>query len=43
MGGDGIPPHVASGDAHLREVLAFRLDWQGFAAVPCTLQVEGQL
>jgi len=42
MGQPGIHPHVASGDAHIREVLAFRLDWGGFASVPCTLQVEGR-
>lgn len=42
MGQAGIHPHVASGDAHIREVLAFRLDWGGFASVPCTLQVEGR-
>ena len=27
MGQPGIHPNVASGDAHIREVLAFRLDW----------------
>ena len=42
MGQPGIHPNVASGDAHIREVLAFRLDWGGFASVPCTLQVEGR-
>ena len=42
MGQEGIHPNVASGDAHIREVLAFRLDWGGFASVPCTLQVEGR-
>jgi len=26
MGQPGIHPNVASGDAHIREVLAFRLD-----------------
>jgi len=40
MGQQGIHTHVCSGEAHIREVLAHRLDWGHFAAVPLTLQAE---
>lgn len=40
MGQPGIHAYISSGEAHVREVLAHRLDFGGFAMVPLTLQVE---
>jgi len=40
FGQPGLNPHVLSGESHLREVLAHKLDWDGFAGVPLTLQAE---
>jgi len=40
MGQPGIHPFVSSGEAHVREVLAHRLDWRRLATVPLTLQAE---
>jgi len=40
MGQPGIHPAIPSGESHLREVLAYRLDHGGFASVPPTVQAE---
>uniref|UniRef100_A0A7S4EXI2 PI3K/PI4K catalytic domain-containing protein n=1 Tax=Chrysotila carterae TaxID=13221 RepID=A0A7S4EXI2_CHRCT len=40
MGHAGIHEHVPSGEAHIREVLAHKLDWKRFSGVPLTIQAE---
>ena len=40
LGQPGINAGVLSGESHLREVLAHKLDWAGFAGVPLTLLAE---
>ncbi|EOD26361.1 hypothetical protein EMIHUDRAFT_450250 [Emiliania huxleyi CCMP1516] len=40
LGQPGIHGSIASGEAHVREVLAHRLDHGHFASVPLTLQAE---
>jgi len=40
FGQPGLNPHVMSGDSHVREVLAHKLDWGAYAGVPFTLQAE---
>eukprot|EP00326_Haptolina_ericina_P033205 CAMPEP_0181244184 /NCGR_PEP_ID=MMETSP1096-20121128/42712_1 /TAXON_ID=156174 ORGANISM="Chrysochromulina ericina, Strain CCMP281" /NCGR_SAMPLE_ID=MMETSP1096 /ASSEMBLY_ACC=CAM_ASM_000453 /LENGTH=739 /DNA_ID=CAMNT_0023340691 /DNA_START=48 /DNA_END=2266 /DNA_ORIENTATION=+ len=40
LGQPGIHPSVLSGESHLREFLAYKLDWGGFAGVPLTLLAE---
>ena len=40
LGQPGIHPHVSSGEAHIREVLAHALDHNNVARVPLTLMVE---
>jgi len=40
MGQQGIHGAIPSGEAHVREVVAYRLDHGNFASVPLTLQAE---